>query len=57
MKVGTEFTVSHKEMLEPLIGRLVEAPVEGEPVPVLARIMSVGDDGVTLKAVPKTTNN
>lgn len=55
MKVGTEFKKSLVEMMEPHLGRLVEVPVEGEKGTVLARIMSVDEDGVTLKAVPHTT--
>lgn len=55
MNVGTEFRVSLGDITTPLIGRLVEVPVEGEPANVLARILSVDENGAMLKAVSLTT--
>jgi hypothetical protein len=55
MRVGEEFVVSLEAMIKPQIGNLVEVAVEGEPVRVLARIMSISKDGAVLKAVPMTT--
>lgn len=55
MNVGTQFRVSLEAITDPLIGRLVDVPVEGEEFKVLARIVSVDAEGAVLKAVPLTT--
>jgi hypothetical protein len=57
MEVGTEFRKTAAEMMDPLIGRLVEVPVEGESIRVLARIMSFDEETqeAVLMAVPLTT--
>jgi hypothetical protein len=51
MKIGTEFNLSHIEMLEPLVGRLVKVPWDGETVH--ARITRIEDESVVLVVVSK----
>ena len=55
MQVGTEFTLDLAHLVKPLIGRLVEVPIEGEDEKVLARITGVADGLGVLRAVSSDT--
>jgi len=53
--MGDQFTVSLREALEPLLGRVATMEVEGEEV--TARLQFVNENHAVFKIVPKDTRD
>jgi hypothetical protein len=55
MKTGETFELSLLTMMQAHVGHLVETTRDGEKV--VARVVSVSEDGAVLKVVPKETRD
>jgi hypothetical protein len=52
-RAGTQLVLHNRQLLEPLVGHLIDCEVDGEPA--RARIIEVNDSTSLIKVVPKDT--